>query len=674
MKMRTRLFSTIIGVLLMCSTIITVSAQAEIVLIDGLALGDRRHQGLHIPDKGGNSFIGLKQYKNNCGPTSVEMVSHYYGVEATLNKVWREGGIHNVDAGAWPGEIKQALNGLGIPSLWLNENSGNYKPFESLKSKIKQSRPPILLLRLGDTAYHYVVAVGYNEVVGDALDYGESYLLADPAQGDFRWISRQDLISKWDLSEDGNKSWSGVFNATVDFIGRTKPYTMIVPKEAPTDHFSPFWAQMRAFAVAGKVKLLGKTRNWTRTVTFSHPFDFYQIAMLRPLQWNPVEGINAQWGHSSISSSSKIGKDQVEIHGRIEDGWLTQGYAWVVVRAYSYVAPPSPNIFTVTGITNNESIPSGESRTITVSVRTHDNQPVPGLKVHFIDYDDNEISFIPSGAIPLHMLAVPRVITTNSSGEATATLYTGSSGSADFEIKVQDLGTRDFRVTVVPTLRKFWRTRTVEGTKQVLCLGIYTKWVTWRKYVDVEPGTIKDSVTVSEESSSKRARLSGWEWHDANTIKVWGRIRNGGCWLKSERIKFRVEGNYVGTADPRREHGAPPLTPELDTLSAYWQDLSQVPLETDLLTNYPNPFNPETWIPYQLAEPAEVHISIYAANGKLVKSLPIGYQSAGVYTSHSRAAHWDGKNEFGEPVASGIYFYTLTAGEFTATRKMLILK
>ncbi len=96
--------------------------------------------------------------------------------------------------------------------------------------------------------------------------------------------------------------------------------------------------------------------------------------------------------------------------------------------------------------------------------------------------------------------------------------------------------------------------------------------------------------------------------------------------------------------------------------------------ETALLPNYPNPFNPETWIPYQLAKPVGVHIGIYAADGKLVRTLDLGHQPVGIYESRSRAAYWDGKNALSEPVASGLYFYTLTAGEFTATRKMLIRK
>ena len=98
------------------------------------------------------------------------------------------------------------------------------------------------------------------------------------------------------------------------------------------------------------------------------------------------------------------------------------------------------------------------------------------------------------------------------------------------------------------------------------------------------------------------------------------------------------------------------------------------PDETALLENYPNPFNPETWIPYQLASDTDVQISIYDINGALVRQLDLGYQRAGYYTNRSRAAYWDGRNGYGERVASGIYFYTLTANDFSSTRKMLIGK
>ena len=99
-----------------------------------------------------------------------------------------------------------------------------------------------------------------------------------------------------------------------------------------------------------------------------------------------------------------------------------------------------------------------------------------------------------------------------------------------------------------------------------------------------------------------------------------------------------------------------------------------LPNETLLHPNYPNPFNPETWIPYQLAKPADITLTIYALNGQVVRRLILGYQVAGIYQNRSRAAYWDGRNELGEKVASGVYFYTLSAGDFTATRKMLIMK
>ena len=98
------------------------------------------------------------------------------------------------------------------------------------------------------------------------------------------------------------------------------------------------------------------------------------------------------------------------------------------------------------------------------------------------------------------------------------------------------------------------------------------------------------------------------------------------------------------------------------------------PKQTMLMANYPNPFNPETWIPYQLAEPAEVTVSIHSADGQLVRTLELGQLSAGMYQSRSRAAYWDGRNSLEESVASGVYFYTLSAGDFTATRKLLIRK
>ena len=98
------------------------------------------------------------------------------------------------------------------------------------------------------------------------------------------------------------------------------------------------------------------------------------------------------------------------------------------------------------------------------------------------------------------------------------------------------------------------------------------------------------------------------------------------------------------------------------------------PKNTSLLPNYPNPFNPETWIPYQLAAAADVTVTIYDVRGVVVRRLALGHQPAGFYHGRGRAAHWDGRNQLGEKVASGLYFYTFTADNFTATQKLLIRK
>ena len=102
--------------------------------------------------------------------------------------------------------------------------------------------------------------------------------------------------------------------------------------------------------------------------------------------------------------------------------------------------------------------------------------------------------------------------------------------------------------------------------------------------------------------------------------------------------------------------------------------VSLTPTETELLANYPNPFNPETWIPYRLAEDASVTLTVYDGSGHVIRKLDVGHRSAATYENRSKAVYWDGKNGLGEPVASGVYFYTLTAGNYSATRKMVILK
>ena len=141
-----------------------------------------------------------------------------------------------------------------------------------------------------------------------------------------------------------------------------------------------------------------------------------------------------------------------------------------------------------------------------------------------------------------------------------------------------------------------------------------------------------------------------------------------GIWGLQEMVVVDKASNRIThdfTEIVRFEVGEEPAAPSL---------IAVLPQTTQLLVNYPNPFNPETWIPYQLAKETDVTLRIYSVNGALIRTFALGHQPAGVYQSQSRAAHWDGKNQWGEPVASGVYFYTLKAGDFTATRKLLIRK
>jgi len=97
-------------------------------------------------------------------------------------------------------------------------------------------------------------------------------------------------------------------------------------------------------------------------------------------------------------------------------------------------------------------------------------------------------------------------------------------------------------------------------------------------------------------------------------------------------------------------------------------------VKTELFQNFPNPFNPETWIPYQLASPSFVEIRIYAHDGRLIRRLDAGYQPAGQYRTKATAIYWDGRNTAGDSVASGLYFYELRADDSRLVRKMSLLK
>ena len=109
-------------------------------------------------------------------------------------------------------------------------------------------------------------------------------------------------------------------------------------------------------------------------------------------------------------------------------------------------------------------------------------------------------------------------------------------------------------------------------------------------------------------------------------------------------------------------------------LRLWLTNLTQTVTETKLLPNFPNPFNPETWIPYQLAEEAEVTVFIHDTGGRLVRTIPLGFKAAGFYLTRSQAVHWNGQNENGEQVSSGVYFVRFVAGGFSASRRVVVVK
>lgn len=134
----------------------------------------------------------------------------------------------------------------------------------------------------------------------------------------------------------------------------------------------------------------------------------------------------------------------------------------------------------------------------------------------------------------------------------------------------------------------------------------------------------------------------------------------------------------TGTGDQIWAQGEDGIKGTLETFDQFGYSLAAVvsngPAENKLMQNMPNPFNPETWIPYQLKDGADVTIEIYNPTGTLVRELNLGHQVSGYYANRSKAVYWDGRNEFGEHVASGVYFYRISAGDYSATKKMVILK
>ena len=308
--------------LMLVAVITVIPAQSGtkprgVTTIDGL---DRWNGNL--PTKGGNNFIIFEQFDRDCGPTSAEMVLHYYAKWVNQRQIWDKGGIHTIHAGTFPGEIVLALNGLGLPVDYFG--GANY---DALKSYIRASRPCILLLQYGLKAYHYVVVVGY--------DNRDRFLIADP-NGHFQWWDVRTLDAAWGFRNAGDKTRSlhDLSKAFVNsIIQRKAVYTWIVPKKSPTKHYAPMWSKMLETEVTGSRRLnpFFKTEGWERTFRFSARPDHVKVMGVKPAQFRNVAGTAQAW-----ISGSKIEGNQVKVWGRVEYGKVTRGKLWVVVRAFRY--------------------------------------------------------------------------------------------------------------------------------------------------------------------------------------------------------------------------------------------------------------------------------------------------------------------------------------------------
>lgn len=731
--------------------------------------------------RGENRFVLLKQLSSTCGTTSAEMVLRYYGQDVGQSEIWGAGGIHIIETGAFPLEIEDAFDRLGVPARWYPgyPGSGLQQPtLNDLKAWVRESRPPIVLLRF-DEYLHYVVVVGY--------DNQDDFLLADP-NGIFRWMSSEDLKLGWSMVSPGlpnrvfetqNGFKTFVLEGLTETAGvLTQGQNVIVPFNPPNRHLPenysvlfktsnppnrvPYPDSMGKYLAAGvevwggeRFNPLWTTDRWERTFTFTEDIADYRVSEVVPAEFENLGGLEPAY----VQGHQKVDNRTVKVWGRITPGTVSKGKLLLFVRGFkepvhgsdtvsstqskryysewgigsddswhTFTFPGDVLSYTISagidfedrfgaellehhktsnqvkfkirldrhkveanGITVNvtahyepviagsfalsyagslSNIPSGQRKTLNVTVYSTKGHLMPGVRVQFLDTNDSEIAFSPTA------------VKTNNSGVATSTMKTGSSGNADFTIRVDGVSDKQYNVSVAKVLKehveKRWFSSDPIYCKKKfggVCISWETDPYTSSHHIDVPSWVSIHAYSISTHVPFEdRLTAPSVKSHSRSGNRVKLRIRFERHALESNDILVRVHAKYWGT------HASPgaPLNPEghpdPERVTSVWQDLSHLPAHTTLLPNYPNPFNPETWIPYHLAESAEVTLRIYSTEGRLVRSLALGHQPAGIYENKSRAVYWDGRNTVGERVASGLYFYRFTAGDFTATGKMLIQK
>ncbi len=315
----------------------------QIVTIKGLHLDVSSFDPLtnrYIPHNGGNDFIIMEQFDKNCGPNSVQMLLYYHRKYRKLKDIWKAAGIRTVALGTSPIELRKALNELDVRAHWYVN-----KTLEDIRRYIKNNRPPILLLRLSNTGYHWVVAVGYDTRQNEIL-------IADP-NGHFKWWDAEQLNANWTLEslpefKIGDGEWYE-FQIDAELLSRfhLNPNTAIVPLEAPSfeTRYPGYWSDMQAVEVYGETVFRGKTREWEDTLTFQNPVRIVQISDIELL---------TSTGTASINGWERVNDHAIKVWGEIEDGWLLRGKMWVIVRTFYFNDIDTP---VITNVAKAPSVP-----------------------------------------------------------------------------------------------------------------------------------------------------------------------------------------------------------------------------------------------------------------------------------------------------------------------------
>lgn len=311
----------------------TYPSDGQIVTLRGLPLNltkfDTNANG-YVPNKGGNDFIIMEQFDKNCGPNSVQMVLYYYRNHQRIKDIWKAGGIRTVEFGTWPGELKKALNESGVPTHWYTR-----KTLKDVQRYIRNNRPPILLLRLSNRGYHWVVAVGYD------TQY-DKILIADP-NGRFKWWGADKLQASWTLEwqADFESQGSAWYEFLIDvglFDGlHLAPNTVIVPLAPPSfdSSYHPYWSDIQAIKVYGDNKFWGKTHRWEETLTFTNSFSLAHVSAIKLLSSTAT---------ARLIGWERVGNRRIKLWGDIKDGLALRGRMWIIVRTFyfnSVAAAPS---------------------------------------------------------------------------------------------------------------------------------------------------------------------------------------------------------------------------------------------------------------------------------------------------------------------------------------------